>query len=136
MTSLTIAHHLRENPLTKIVGTYLHGLVPVSSFFNAYPIRVEAVCMMGASLDDEKGIMPHYRPNENTLEDIVGEPIFSAGMVSAIALEGVGIVYTYQKLTEGEWLQAALYPAAKMITNGLAYLGRKKVQEKMLGLKF
>lgn len=141
MTSLTIAHHLYDNFFTRTVGTYVHGFVPIAAFLNTFPIRMEVAAVTLESLDDKKGMIPHYSPHYTShprgkvLEDMLGEVSFSIGMLSAAFLEGGGLYYTYSKLTEGEWLQAALYPAAKVVTNGLAWLGRKKVQKKLCELE-
>ncbi len=118
---------LPVNPLTKSVGTFLYGAGGTLAHTNFYPARGYIVGRIEDSLDEEtpRGL-PHWSPQKETaLDDLLGEIFFNTGMFSAIALEGGGLFFTGERLYHGDVLSAALYPAAKVVTNGLAWLMTK-----------
>lgn len=114
---------LEDNPLAKTMGTFSYGFVTVLSTTCLYPARDLLSDLIHESLENKRSHgLPHFTPYNDTFWDEWGEAPYIVGIASAVAVELAGIGYTADRLYHGDFLNAALYPAAKVVTNGLAWI--------------
>ena len=106
---------LRDNLLIKILVPFCYGLGDFLSKTNFYPIRNE----ISDKLDK---IVPYFNLDKDHEEKVMAAGGYAFGYIGGVQLELFGTLTTGIFIVNGDYKKALIYPAAKILTNGLVYL--------------
>lgn len=120
-TALPAIEKAKDSVIAKTIGTFIMGAGTALAYTNV-TIKAEDIREKLFDIDGERTTIPHYIPQRNTLGDSLGEIPFDAGMLTVLGMEALGITYSINKLSEGQLAQGLVYPVAKVVTHGLAWL--------------